>query len=73
MMTSTEARRCIACGQPLPPQSKMTVAVISQEEADRRGWAGSKNADETVNVDLCLSCQMNRTSQTVKNAASASS
>jgi hypothetical protein len=67
--TATEARRCLACGKPLPPKSKMTVAVVSQEEADRRGWAGSKNTDGTVNVDLCLSCQMTHTSSAAKNTA----
>ena len=69
MTTSTEARCCMAYGQPLLPKSKMTVAAISQEEADRCDWTGRKNAEGTVTVDLCRSCQITRTSPTAKNAA----
>ena len=72
-MTSREERRCAACGQFLPPQSKMTLATVLSEEADRRGWTGPVKADGTVSVDLCLSCQITRTSQAAKNAARTSS
>ena len=64
-LVTIEAAYC-AVGQPLPPQSKMTVIANSLEEADRYGGTGSKNADGTLHVDLCLSCQITRSSTMTK-------
>lgn len=62
-MALPDTRSCVICYQPLPPKSKMIVAAVMPEEADRYGWTGQKNADQTINVDMCLSCQMVRSSQ----------
>jgi hypothetical protein len=36
----------------------MTVSQVSREEAERHGWIGQENPDHTLNVDMCLECQM---------------
>src|SRR5436305_12784154 len=57
---SMELRICVLCHQSLPPNSKLTTASVSLEEAAQNGWAGQKNADSTVTVAMCLQCQIDR-------------
>lgn len=57
---SMEPQSCVICHQPLPPNSKLTAASVSQEEAMQNGWGGQKNPDGTVTVSMCLQCQIDR-------------
>jgi hypothetical protein len=59
-MTLSEQRTCVSCHQLLPPRSKLTLATVPQEEGERNGWAGQQNSDETITVDMCLQCQIDR-------------
>ena len=57
---SMETQTCVICSQPLPRNSKLTTASVPPEEATKNGWAGQKNPDGTVIVDMCLQCQIDR-------------
>lgn len=59
-MASDEPRTCVICRQPLPPKSKLTMANVAREEAERSGWAGEQNSGDTVTVNMCLQCQIAR-------------
>ena len=55
-----ESQRCAVCHQPLPPNSKLTLASVSREEAEQNGWTGHENPVGTVTVNMCLQCQIDR-------------
>ena len=55
-----EQRTCVICRQPLPLKSKLTLACVPREEAERNGWTGEQNSDSTVTIDMCLQCQIDR-------------
>jgi hypothetical protein len=60
MAPGSEQRACVICGKPLPAASKMTRSAVSFVEAASKQWAGEKNNDGTVSVDMCLQCQIAR-------------
>jgi hypothetical protein len=33
---------------------------VANDEADTFHWAGERNSDSTVTVDMCLQCQITR-------------
>lgn len=51
-------RACVICHQLLPQRSKLTVASIPREEAERNHWTGRLNSDGTLAVHMCLQCQI---------------
>jgi hypothetical protein len=53
-------RYCDGCGQKLPPGSRLSLQVVSKEEAEALGAGGVENADGTVTIDLCLNCRVER-------------
>jgi hypothetical protein len=55
-----ESQSCAVCHQPLPRNSKLTLASVSREEAEQNGWTGHENPDGTVTVNMCLQCQIDR-------------
>jgi hypothetical protein len=38
----------------------MTRSTVTSVEAAAKQWAGEKNNDGTVSVDMCLQCQIAR-------------
>ena len=59
-MVKNNGRYCDGCGQKLPPGSRLSLEVVSKEEAEAMGAAGMGNADGTVTIDLCLNCRVQR-------------
>ena len=59
-MLKSNGRYCDGCGQKLPPGSRLSLQVVSKEEAQAVGAAGVENADGTVTIDLCLNCRVQR-------------
>ncbi len=55
-----EPQSCVICHQPLPQNSKLTVASVPREEADRNEWTRHENSDGMVMVNMCLQCQIAR-------------
>ena len=55
-----ESQSCAVCHQPLPPNSKLTLASVSREEAEQNGWTGHENPEGTITVNMCLQCQIDR-------------
>jgi len=41
--TNIEPQSCAICLQPLPRNSKLTLASVSREEAGQNGWTGHEN------------------------------
>jgi hypothetical protein len=68
-MLLSDTRICVVCHQSLPWKSKMTVALIPQEEAEQNQWPGLKHPDQTVTVDMCIPRQMDRSRSAKKSAA----
>jgi hypothetical protein len=60
MTPGSEQRACVNCGKLLPSASKMTRSAVSSVEATSKQWAGDKNNDGTISVDMCLQCQIAR-------------
>jgi hypothetical protein len=58
--SSNKQRSCVRCGQALPSMSKLTQQRVANDEADTFHWAGERNSDSTVTVDMCLQCQITR-------------
>jgi hypothetical protein len=55
-----ELQSCAICLQPLPTNSKLTLASVPREEAEQNGWTGHENPDGTMAVNMCLQCQIDR-------------
>jgi hypothetical protein len=55
-----QSRACVRCGQPLPPASKMTRLIVTEAEAQSNHWIGEEKADSSLEMDLCLQCQIDR-------------
>jgi len=55
-----DGRYCDGCGQKLPPGSRLSLQVVSKQEAQALGAPGVENADGTVTIDLCLNCRVAR-------------
>jgi hypothetical protein len=55
-----DGRYCDGCGQKLPPGSRLSLEVVSKEEAHAIGAPGVENPDGSVNIDLCLNCRIRR-------------
>jgi hypothetical protein len=56
----SNGRYCDGCGQKLPPGSRLSLQVVSKEEAETLGAPGVQNPDGTVTIDLCLNCRVQR-------------
>jgi hypothetical protein len=59
-MLKNNGRYCDGCGQKLPPGSRLSLEMVSKEEAEAMGTAGIQNAAGTVTIDLCLNCRIQR-------------
>jgi hypothetical protein len=53
-------RYCDGCGQKLPPGSRLSLEVVTKEEAEALGAAGVESPEGTVTIDLCLNCRVQR-------------
>jgi len=60
LVLKSNGRYCDGCGQKLPLGSRLSLQVVSKEEAKALGAAGVENADGTVTIDLCLNCRVQR-------------
>jgi hypothetical protein len=58
-----DGRYCDGCGQKLPPGSRLSLQVVSKEEAGALGAPGVENTDGTVTIDLCLNCRVQRSNR----------
>lgn len=59
-MTGPVQRKCVSCGQVLPPMSKMSRVPLPAAEVRENDWPGELNQDGTVTVDLCMQCRIVR-------------
>ncbi|HYL73909.1 MAG TPA: hypothetical protein VEU96_06865 [Bryobacteraceae bacterium] len=62
-MLRDQERFCDGCGQRLPARSKLGQQIVSKDEANQLGAAGSENPDGTVTIDFCLDCRVKRANQ----------
>jgi hypothetical protein len=60
VVLKSNGRYCDGCGQKLPPGSRLSLQVVSKEEAETLGAASVENPDGTVTIDLCLNCRVQR-------------
>jgi hypothetical protein len=60
MVLADGQRFCVCCRKPLPWVSKMTRRLVTEADANRNDWAGERNSDGSLWVDMCLQCQIAR-------------
>jgi hypothetical protein len=62
-MLKSDGRYCDGCGQKLPPGSRLSLQVVSKEEAAAMGAGGVENTGGMVTIDLCLNCRVQRSNR----------
>jgi hypothetical protein len=60
MLVGEQPRACVRCGQPLLRASRMDRSTVTKAEVQSKQWRGEEQANGSIEVDLCLQCQIDR-------------